>query len=138
MEFSFIENSQTHFAEWQKLEKWINQTIESEGKITGYLSFVFMSDEELLGYNKQFLNHDYFTDVITFDNSNYPKISGDILISIDRIQDNAKILEIKYLEEFLRVTIHGVLHLLGYKDKKEEDIAQMRSKEQFYLNQYEF
>lgn len=138
MELNFIENTETNFEDWVNLEKWICNTVQKEGKSIEALSFVFMSDDDLLEYNKNFLNHHYYTDVITFDDSNFPIISGDILISIDRVRDNSNLLKTKYLNEFLRVVIHGVLHLLGYKDKLEEEIKVMRSKEQLYLNQYQF
>jgi rRNA maturation RNase YbeY len=86
--------------------------------------------------NKQFLNHDYFTDVITFDYSSFPNVSGDVMISLDRVRDNALSLDQSFEMEFYRVVFHGVLHLCGYKDKSEEDAALMRSKEDFYLNRF--
>jgi rRNA maturation RNase YbeY len=83
--------------------------------------------------NIEHLNHDYFTDVITFDYSEYDSISGDLFISIDRVKENALDFNTIFNHELLRVIVHGVLHLLGYKDKSEEDILLMRSKENFYL-----
>jgi rRNA maturation RNase YbeY len=79
------------------------------------------------------LNHDYFTDVITFDYSTFPEVSGDVMISLDRVQDNAAALKQSYKLEFYRVVFHGVLHLCGYKDKTKEDERIMREKEDFYL-----
>jgi rRNA maturation RNase YbeY len=83
--------------------------------------------------NIEHLNHDYFTDVITFDYSEHDSISGDLFISIDRVKENALDFNTIFNHELLRVIVHGVLHLLGYKDKSEEDILLMRSKENFYL-----
>jgi rRNA maturation RNase YbeY len=136
LNFTFIENVPSEFTDWSKIEQWIADTVVEEDKVVGDLSFVFMSDDELLDYNIKFLKHDFYTDVITFDDSVFPVISGDILISIDRINDNSNQLNNKYLSEFLRVVIHGVLHLLGYKDKTDLDVLVMRAKEQYYLNKY--
>ena len=110
-----------------------NLTIQ-EGKTLKDLSLVFTDDDYLLEVNKQFLNHDYFTDVITFDYSSFPDVSGDVMISLDRVRDNALTLGQSFELEFYRVVFHGVLHLCGYKDKSHDDLILMRSKEDFYLN----
>jgi rRNA maturation RNase YbeY len=110
-----------------------NLTIQ-EGKTLKDLSLVFTDDDYLLEVNKQFLNHDYFTDVITFDYSSFPDVSGDVMISLDRVRDNALTLGQSFELEFYRVVFHGVLHLCGYKDKSHDDVILMRSKEDFYLN----
>jgi rRNA maturation RNase YbeY len=101
----------------------------------GDISYIFCSDDQLLDINKEFLNHDYYTDVITFDYSETENVSGDIFISIDRIRDNAKILELSYLDELHRVIIHGVLHLLGFKDKTKEESKNMRRLEDECLSE---
>lgn len=103
------------------------------------MSYIFVSDEKLLEVNKQFLSHDYYTDIITFDYVEDNVISGDIYISIDRIKENAKKFNVTFDNELHRVIIHGVLHLLGYKDHNPKDEKQMRKEEnealQLFYNQ---
>src|SRR5690349_21730740 len=96
---------------------WIKEVISKEKKLLGELQFVFMNDEALLERNRQFLDHDYYTDIITFDYSEGKTVSGDILISTDRVIDNATKFGVTFEQELARVMIHGVLHLCGYKDK---------------------
>jgi rRNA maturation RNase YbeY len=109
---------------------WINNVIELEGQELGFISISFCSDEHLLKINKSALQHDYYTDIITFQlNEKNEAIEGDLYISIDRIKDNAKILKIGWEEELKRVIIHGVLHLCGYKDKTKKEAELMRKKE---------
>ena len=138
MEIVFIENVDTGIDNWKEIENWVIDTVENESKSVGNLSFVVMDDEELLSFNRQYLDHDYYTDVITFDDSDFPVINGDVLLSLDMIKFNSKQLEISYKEEFLRVVIHGVLHLCGYKDKLDDEVVEMRSKEEFYLGRTNF
>lgn len=111
------------------LKQWIKAIVENNKKEVGEISYIFCSDEQLLKINKEFLNHDYYTDIITFDYSETDVVSGDLFISIERIKDNAKTLKTSYQEELHRVIIHGVLHLLGYKDKTEEESENMRKLE---------
>ncbi len=111
------------------LKQWIKTIVENNKKEVGEISYIFCSDEQLLEINKEFLNHDYYTDIITFDYSETDVVSGDLFISIERIKDNAKTLKTSYQEELHRVIIHGVLHLLGYKDKTEEESENMRKLE---------
>ena len=117
----------------EKLETWLKGVAKDENKTTGEISIIFCSDDYLLDLNKKFLNHDYYTDVITFDYSEQDIISGDIFISIDRVRENAQIYGQKFIDELNRVIVHGLLHLAGYKDKSEEEQKQMRQKEDFYL-----
>ena len=138
VEINFIENVVFSHNDWKDVKSWIVDSVNQEGLEVGVLSYVFMTDDALLEYNRDYLNHDFYTDVITFDDSLGKVIHGDILISIDRVLDNCNQLSIKFKEEFLRVVIHGVLHLCGYKDKLDNDIQMMRKKEQFYLNQVKF
>lgn len=126
------------FSDWCELEDWINYVIKKEGFTCGDLSFKFMSDEDLLTYNVDFLNHNFLTDIITFDAVDFDVIHGDILISIDRVKDNSLMLGVPYRNEFCRVVVHGVLHLCGYKDKEPQEISVMRSKENYYLKQRSF
>ena len=113
-----------------QIRSWINEVITIEGFALEELNFILCSDEYLLRINQQFLNHDTYTDVITFDNSEELKtIVGDIFISIERIQENAKTFKGTVAEELCRVMIHGTLHLLGYKDKSKSDKTLMTQKE---------
>lgn len=118
------------------LKKFAKEICLSEQKAPGDLSFVFTDDDYLLEVNKQFLQHDYYTDVITFDYTEGARVSGDIMISLDRIQDNASAMNSSFEQEFYRVCFHGVLHLCGYKDKTKIDEALMRSKEDYYLSRF--
>ncbi|HCP93776.1 MAG TPA: rRNA maturation RNase YbeY [Bacteroidetes bacterium] len=118
----------------KNLRSWIKETISKEKKSLGEISFNFCSDEYLLSVNKEHLNHDYYTDIITFDFCENDIISGDIYISIDRVKENAKTENRTINNELHRVIIHGILHLCGYKDKKPADASVMREKEDFYLS----
>ena len=112
-------------------KKWISKVVDLEGYELSELSYIFCSDEYLLNINKEYLQHDYYTDIITFDNSEEDAlIAGDIFISIDRVEENAKELNISFENELKRVMIHGVLHLCGYGDKSEEEQKLMREKEE--------
>ena len=108
---------------------WIKLVAALYNKKVGEISYIFCSDEKILEINKQYLNHDYYTDIITFDYSEKNIISGDLFISLDTIQSNAKKFNTDYNEELHRVIIHGVLHLCGLKDKSPEDEIVMREKE---------
>ena len=114
--------------------KWLDSIILAEGKKLGAIVYVFCTDEYLLKKNIQFLNHNDLTDVITFDYCKNNIINGDILISIERVKENAKTFEVNFLTELNRVMAHGLLHLLGYKDKTKEDVKIMRAKENYYLS----
>lgn len=106
------------------------------GLLTGDINFIFCSDEYLLKMNQEYLKHDTFTDVITFDYTEDDVLSGDIFISIDRIDENAKMFHVKRQEELFRVMIHGVLHLAGYKDKNKADQKIMREMEDLMLSSF--
>lgn len=111
-------------------KQWIREVVLHHGKTLGQICYVFCSDEHLLSINQAFLNHDFYTDIITFPtNESDTIISGELYISTDRIADNATQLGRPYDEEMYRVIIHGVLHLIGYKDKTDEDAAEMRRQE---------
>jgi probable rRNA maturation factor len=109
--------------------EWIDRVIESEGKTTGEIAYIFCDDAYLLEINQQYLNHDDLTDIISFDYTEDTIINGDIFISVERVKDNADDLNVVFDEELKRVIIHGVLHYCGYKDKTEKDAILMRSKE---------
>ena len=117
------------------VRQWIKNTIVAEGFELSGLTFIFCSDTYLLNINQQYLNHDTYTDIITFDNSELDGvIFGDIFISIERIRENAAKFSVSETDELHRVIIHGTLHLLGYKDKSVLDKQKMTEKEDFYLS----
>lgn len=116
------------------ISDWIQKSITKEKKQPGEISFIFSSDENILKINNEYLDHDFYTDIITFDYRENDTISGDIFISIDRVKENALSLSLPFQDELHRVIIHGVLHIIGYKDKSSEEESLMRSKEDFYLS----
>jgi probable rRNA maturation factor len=121
--------------EKRKINSWIKLCVAEEGKKINTISFNICGDEYILQLNNEALQHDYYTDIITFElNEKNEPIEGDIYISIDRVKDNAKTLNIPFITELQRVLIHGVLHLCGYKDKSTKEEKQMREKENYYLN----
>jgi rRNA maturation RNase YbeY len=109
--------------------KWIEEVIQSEGKKPGEISYIFCDDEYLHKINLQYLDHDTYTDIISFDNTMGNLLQGDIFISTERIAENAKEYNVDFEEELKRVIIHGVLHFCGYKDKTESESSLMRQKE---------
>jgi probable rRNA maturation factor len=117
-----------------KISRWLKDLISAENKKLGEITYIFGSDDYILKVNQDYLKHDFYTDVITFDYVKGKIISGDIFVSLPRISDNAKILNKDFEKEFLRVLAHGILHLCGYKDKSEEEISLMREKEDRYIN----
>ena len=131
----FQEDIRTRIPQKRAINDWINQVVLAEkSSLAGDLNIVFCSDRYLLDINKRFLDHDYYTDIITFGGTKSNNgISGDIYISLERVKDNAAELRSKLPDELHRVVVHGVLHLLGYKDKAARDVRQMRSKEDYYL-----
>ena len=121
----------------QAVRQWLKQQTEREGYTVGELNYIFCSDEYVLQVNRDYLQHDYYTDIITFDQSEEEgKLAGDIYISVERGVDNAAQLDVPADQEMLRVLAHGLLHLCGYLDKGEEEEAQMRQKEEEWLHQY--
>ncbi len=112
-----------------KLKSWIKIITEKEKHILGDINYIFCSDDELLEINQKHLNHNTFTDIITFDYTEAKKINSDIFISIDRVAENAEKFKVSFDDELHRVMIHGILHLCGYKDKTKADAELMRKKE---------
>ena len=131
IDFQFID---TKIIQLKNSNYWLKKVITTENKQLGEIVFVFCKDAYLLEKNIQFLKHETLTDVITFDYCEGNQINGDILISVDRVQENSEIFEVTFLNELDRVMVHGLLHLLGYKDKTKEDTTLIRSKEDFYLS----
>ena len=101
------------------VNEWIKQVARNHNRVVGPLTYIFCSDDRIIEVNRQFLNHDYFTDIITFDYSNRRRIAGDMFISLDTVRSNAELFSKNYDEELMRVVIHGVLHLVGINDKGE-------------------
>jgi len=136
VQFYFLDRNPS-LRERTRLKLFIEKLFRHEKKRLANLSYIFCSDEHLLTINKDFLKHDFYTDIITFDLSSSKKeIEGEIYLSVDRVKDNAKQLGVSFKEELHRVIFHGALHLCGYKDKKKQEILLMRKKEEVYLRSY--
>lgn len=130
----FFEDIESVQLQEEKLIKAIKVLVDKEDKSLGDISVIFCSDNYLLEMNREYLNHDYFTDIITFDYVEDDVISGDLFISWERVADNAQQLNVSFEQELYRVVLHGVLHLVGYKDKSDEEQKIMREKEDYYLS----
>lgn len=120
---------------FQRVERWIRATAAEYGFSVGELNYIFCDDEKILAVNQEFLQHDYYTDVITFDYTTRTRVNGDIFISLDTVRTNAEQVEANYEHELLRIIIHGLLHLTGQADKTPETKAQMTAKEEKALKQ---
>ncbi len=127
-----------HRKEKTALKRFIERLFRKEKTALGSITYIFCSDEFLLQMNRDFLQHDYYTDIITFGLSDKGKpVEAEVYISLDRVKENAKQLGVAYQNEALRVIFHGALHLCGYKDKKKSEILLMRQKEEEYLRLFE-
>ncbi|MBO7461924.1 MAG: rRNA maturation RNase YbeY [Bacteroidales bacterium] len=133
IDFNF-EDVELALPDEQSLTAWIDFAVNNEDCFTGNLSYIFCSDEYLWSMNKQYLGHDYYTDIITFDYVEDKYVSGDMFISYDRIVDNAQKFNVSRETELLRVMIHGVMHLVGYDDQTDEQEAEIHRKEDFYID----
>ena len=138
MQVKFYYESVIRIRQIKPLKSFITGIFKTERKKLNQLTYIFCSDDYLLQINRQFLNHDYYTDIISFDMSEYPgaPIQGEIYISIDRVKENASIQHNSIEQELHRVIFHGALHLCGYKDKEKKQQQQMRAKEDYYLSRY--
>lgn len=130
----FFEDIESFEVSLELYTKKISYIIDNEGFTKENIVIVFCSDSFLLELNKKHLKHDYFTDIITFSYTTLDRISGDLFISVDRVKENALKEGVFFERELERVVYHGVLHLCGYNDKTPEEIKEMRSKENYYLN----
>ena len=133
----FFEDTDFKLKNKTKIKKWLKLVAESEVFSLGAVSVIFCSDNYILDINQRFLQHDYFTDIITFDYSEGEKISGDLFISVDSVRENSIEFGTEFEEELRRVIVHGILHLIGYDDHTDEEIRTMRSKENYYLSLYD-
>ena len=120
----------------RKVNRWIKAVAADYGFAVGKINYIFCSDERELAVNREFLGHDYYTDVITFDYSTPSTLNGDIFISLDTVRSNAEMVDTSFENELLRILIHGVLHLTGQGDKTPETKAQMTAKEEKALAIY--
>lgn len=133
----FFEDTNFKFNKRRATSKWLKSAIALENKKLGDVSIIYCSDDYLLEINKQYLSHDYYTDVITFNYCEGDLISGDIFISVDTIKANAEEYGASFDNELCRVMVHGILHLIGYDDDCESNQLIMRQKEDFYLERYD-
>lgn len=131
----FTEDVSSPVFKRREATNWIKKVTDLEGYKLGDVSFIFCSDDYLLDVNRRYLDHDYYTDIITFDYVEDKILNGDIFISIDRVKDNAREFKTTFGDEFHRILIHGILHLLGYKDKIKKDKLIMTEKENLYLKE---
>lgn len=116
------------------IKDWIKNTIISENRNTGLINYIFTSESEILRINTEYLNHKYYTDIITFNYCEENTINGDIYICTETVKNNSALFNVTFIEELHRVMIHGILHLIGYDDKNEDETEVMREKENFYLD----
>lgn len=119
------------------LSGWIKEAISAENRAFGEINVILCSDEYLLEMNKEYLKHDYYTDIITFNYNEEKVVSGDLFISLDRVKDNAIKNEVSLETEVYRVVIHGIMHLCGYNDKTKTEQIKIRERENFYLKKME-
>lgn len=129
-----VQSSNFELPKTEKVKEWVTEVVNRRQKRVGNISYLFCDDEYLLGVNQQYLNHDTYTDIITFDYVAGGLISGDIMISVERVKENALKFKVPFEQELHRVIIHGVLHLLGQGDKTDAEAAEMRSQEEDALS----
>ena len=125
-----VQSGDFELPEAPKVQKWVTEVVRSRGKSVGNINYLFCDDEYLLAVNLQYLQHDTYTDIITFDYVVGGLVSGDILISVERVRENAASLGVSFEQELHRVIIHGVLHLLGHGDKSDAEATEMRRQEE--------
>ena len=129
----FQEDIRFELKQKMRNNQWLKMVAGSEMRRLGALNIIFCSDNYILDVNMKYLQHDYFTDIITFDYCEKDVLSGDLFISIDSVRENARFYGVEFADELDRVMVHGLLHLIGYDDLTEEQTAQMREKENYYL-----
>lgn len=132
---SFNYDTELQLDNEMKLSEWLSNAIANEGFNEGEINYIFCDDAYLLELNIKYLDHDTLTDILSFDYTLGKQINGDIYISVERVRDNAKDFKVSFENELSRVLIHGILHYCGYKDTSEDEEAEMRSKENYYIVQ---
>ncbi|WP_340064126.1 rRNA maturation RNase YbeY [Ascidiimonas aurantiaca] len=132
----FVYETNFGLTDQSSFKEWIQRVASSEGYIVDEIAYVFCDDEYLLDINKKYLDHDTYTDIISFDYTENKHLKGDIFISIDRVRENATLYNVSFEEELKRVMIHGVLHCIGYKDKTDKEKRLMREKENEKINMF--
>jgi len=132
----FFQDVKVNLTNRSGLKRYIQSIFKMEGKKLESINYIFCTDKALLGINRQYLKHDFYTDIVTFDLSETDSVQAEIYISVERVKENARQLGVSFRSELHRVILHGVLHLCGYKDKSKEEKAKMRRKEDFYLISY--
>lgn len=132
----FYETRPFNLTQRSQLKSFIETLFRKEGRSLDSLNYIFCTDKKLLEINRQYLQHDFYTDIISFDLSADKVVTGEIYISIDRVKENARNLGVSFRSELHRVIFHGALHLCGYKDKKKEEISEMRRREDYWLKKY--
>ena len=130
----YFQDTDFKFRDRRKTNEWLKLAAESEIRRIGNISIIFCSDNYVLDINQKYLQHDYFTDIITFDYCEGDRLSGDLFISVDSVREDSVEFGTEFKDELNRVIIHGLLHLVGYDDHTEKDIKLMRSKENYYLS----
>lgn len=126
----FFSETKFHFSDKRKAKAWLKTLASQHGTVAGEINFIFVDDAYLLDINKSYLDHDDYTDIITFDYRENNILNSDIYISVERIAENARSMNIDFIDELHRVMAHGVLHLIGFKDKSPSDKAEMRTQEE--------
>ena len=134
--FFHFEQEQYKVSLQKRRKEWIYDAIKEEGYSINSVDFVFCSDSFLLKINKEFLKHNYYTDVITFNNGSGRELSGEIYISLDRVKENSQVYKVSYDEELNRVLIHGILHLMNYEDSSKSLKRRMAIKENYFLSKF--
>ena len=129
MSIEYVYNTTFSLDNENKVSKWLIKAVETEGFSIGEVVYAFFNDNDLKNLNNKHLNHDYFTDVISFNDSKGTVLNGNIAISIDRVRENAERYKVTFNDELLRVMVHGLLHFMGYKDSSEKETQHMRDKE---------
>lgn len=132
----FSEQVELPVLDYAKIEPWVNRIVAASKREVGSISIIFCSDDYLLSINQKFLNHDYFTDVITFNYSSRVVVSGDIFISTDTVLTNSQLFKVNLHDEYLRVIGHGILHLLGFNDTTDQESREMRAMEDFWMDNF--
>ena len=130
----YNEDTKFDFKEKRRTSRWLKLVAESEIRRLGDVSIIFCSDPYILDVNLKYLQHDYYTDIITFDYCEGDVLSGDLFISVDSVRENAVEYGVEFSDELNRVIVHGILHLIGYDDHTEGDVKMMRKKENYYLS----